>query len=239
MMKGISYVHACTCIFLSSNQTDRGATPKQWQVTNQVSTFHFAAPEEVSGPAAWPNPSAVSVLPGHKGTLSSSTLNRVCISLVCLLSSALLRSARRSLLPQIKEEEWDWSLQHTFSLKKYSSPAIVNVLKSSRCDFYICTNLWHYFSSMYLACQLIVSVFLPSCCAHSFEGFKMLLQKYSSLSSQYFPQRKPSKLFPSQAYFLIQIIAVHWTLSCWGQSWILRSTALTPWEDPCEAFSIN
>lgn len=108
------------------------------------------------------------------------------------------------------------------------------MLKSSRCDFYICTTLWHYSSSMYLTCQLIVSVFLPSCCAHSFEGFKMLLQKYSSLSSQCFPQRKRSKLFPSQAYFLIQIIAVHWTLSCWGQSWILRSTALTPWEDPCE-----
>lgn len=110
------------------------------------------------------------------------------------------------------------------SLKNiFSSPAIVNVLKSSRCDFYICTNLWHYSSSVYLACQLIVSVFLPSCCAHSFEGFKMLLQKYSSLSSQCFPQRKPSKLFPSQAYFLTEIIAVHWTLSCWGQSWILRS----------------
>lgn len=29
MMKGISRVHACTCIFLSSNPTDRGAAPKQ------------------------------------------------------------------------------------------------------------------------------------------------------------------------------------------------------------------
>lgn len=128
----------------------------------------------------------------------------------------------------------------TLSLQKiFRSPAILNVLKSSRCDFYICTNLWHYSSSMYLACHLIVSVFLPSCFAHSFEGLKMLLQKYSSLSSQCFPQRKPSKLLPSQAYFLIQIIAVHWTLSCWGQRWILRSTALTPWEDPWEPLSIN
>lgn len=189
-----------------------------------MSTFHFAAPEEVFGHAAGPNPSAVSVLPGHKGILSSPALNLVCISPVCLSSSALqtcpLLSVRRSLLPGIKEEEWDWSLQHPFSKKIFSCPAIVNVLKSSRCDFYICTNLWHYSSSMYLACQLIVSA---SCCAHSFEGFKMLLQKYSSLSSECFPQRKPSKLFPSQAYFLIQIIAVHWTLSCWGQSWILRS----------------
>lgn len=124
MMKGISRVHACTCIFLSSNQTDREAAPKQWQVTKSNVYFPFCDTRR----SVWScctTQSLCSVCPPRaRGDIKSSTLNHVCTSLVCLLSSALqtcpLLSARRSLLPPIKEEEWDWSLQHTFSLKKYS-----------------------------------------------------------------------------------------------------------------------
>lgn len=49
--------------------------------------------------------------------------------------------------------------------------------------------------------QLIVSVFSAPCCAHSFEGFKTLLQKYSSLSSLYFFTKEAFQVISQPSLF--------------------------------------